>query len=186
MRRATLFVIAGVILIVVLLVGIRLQINQLNELPRFSAEITGELVGSFSSNITGDVAALSSGSRPFVGEFQVIGFASKSKKVLVSLGYFSDEMPPSGTYRIDKNPQQGVFFGRVMDYSKVGDVSSVLSIFQAATNTVEDIPQGGSITFDVVDGTYSGRFDFTALRNSSEASIEVVGTFANIRYKTAE
>jgi hypothetical protein len=181
-----LLIAAGSVLVAALLIVIRLQIGQLNEMPRFSAEITGELTGSFSSTISGDAASLGSGSRPFVGKFQVIGFASKSKMVLVSLSYLGDKMPPAGTYPIEKDPRKGVFFGRVMDYSKVGDTSSLASIFQAAINTVEYVPQKGSISFDEVDGNYSGQFNFTALHDSPESSIEVVGTFENIGYETAQ
>ncbi|MBA3868698.1 MAG: hypothetical protein H0X30_06065 [Anaerolineae bacterium] len=176
MKRPITFII--VIGIIVLLVGS--LTTHAPDPAQFSATISGDISRTLSFNMQDDNITLASGTRPSVGEFQLIGLTSQNNHVIVTLGYPGNEMPEPGGYLIRGEPESGNFFGGVLDFSNAGDINSLPDALETGSGTIQYTATSGSIVLEKRNDVYSGHFTFSATSPTSEKPVQVVGNFSNL------
>jgi hypothetical protein len=152
---------------------------------QFSATITGDITKSLSFNMQGDTISLASGSRPSMGQLQLLGLTSQNNRVIVTLGYPGSEMPVPGPYIIRGEPAEGSFFGGVLVFPDTGEVTSLSDALTSGNGTVQYTATSGTILFEKINDVYRGRFNFAATSPTSQKPIQVTATFSNVRENTA-
>ena len=178
-KNSSLITLVIVIGIIVVLVG---SLSTRGPDPaQFSATITGDISRTLSFEMQGDNITLASGTRPSVGEFQLLGLTSQSSHVIVTLGYAGTDMPQSGTYPIRGEPADNTFFGGVLEFSKADDPSSSPDALLADSNTVQYAATTGTISFATSGDGYKGHFNFTAKSPTAQNPIQIEATFSNVR-----